>query len=67
MLQATRSRVLIPLKAMDFCDLPNLSSRPEVDSASKINEYQGSSVKISSGERISLTSAPSELGIQSMR
>jgi hypothetical protein len=47
MLQAGRSRVRFQMRSLDFLNLPNPSSRTiltGVDSASKRNEYQESSL-----------------------
>jgi hypothetical protein len=61
MLQAGRLRVRVPLRLMDFFNLPNPSSRTMdygVDSTSNRNEYQESSWGVKGGQCVRLTTSP---------
>jgi hypothetical protein len=59
MLQAERSRVLIPMRSLDFSvDLTQPHYGPGVDSASNSNKYQESSWGLKDGRRVRLTTPP---------
>jgi hypothetical protein len=60
MLQAGRSRVLFPMRSLDFSIELNLPAHYDtvVDSASNRNEYQGSSWGVKGGRRVRLTTSP---------
>jgi hypothetical protein len=60
MVQAGRSRVRIPMRYLDFFNLPNPSSRTmALGSTQPLNEYQESSWGVKGGRRFTLTSPPS--------
>jgi hypothetical protein len=63
MVQAGRARVRVPMRLLDFLNLPNPSSRSVALGSTQLltNEYQESSWGVKGGRRVRLTTLPSSM------